>query len=75
MPLLAGPRATVGKEDGIDRGYYDAMVDAAVADISQYGDFEWFVSDDPYVKADDDTPPWFGPGEPYGDDATAFDVR
>lgn len=65
----------LGKEDGIDRGYYDAMVDAAVADISQYGDFEWFVSDDPYVKADDDTPPWFGPGEPYGDDATAFDVR
>lgn len=65
----------LGKEDGIDRGYYDAMVDTAVADISQYGDFEWFVSDDPYVKADDDTPPWFGPGEPYGDDATAFDVR
>ena len=68
-------REVVDKKTGIDRGYYDAMVDAAVADISQYGDFEWFVSDDPYVKADDDTPPWFGPGEPYGDDATAFDVR
>lgn len=85
MPLLAGPRATVGwsprwssiwvRKTASTGGYYDAMVDAAVADISQYGDFEWFVSDDPYVKADDDTPPWFGPGEPYGDDATAFDVR
>lgn len=36
------------KEDGIDRSYYDAMVDEAVHDISQFGDFEWFVSDDPY---------------------------
>lgn len=63
------------KEDGIDRGYYDAMVDAAVADISKYGDFEWFVSDDPYVKAEDDTPPWFGAGEPHENETTPFDVR
>ncbi|MFR2386644.1 MAG: hypothetical protein ACLS73_18720, partial [Bilophila wadsworthia] len=63
------------KEDGIDRGYYDAMVDAAVADISKYGDFEWFVSDDPYVKVEDDTPPWFSAGEPYENDTTPFDVR
>lgn len=64
----------LGKEDDIDRGYYDALVDAAATDISAFGDLEWFVSDDPYVK-EDDTPPWFGPGEPHGDDATAFDVR
>ena len=64
----------LGKEDDIDRGYYDALVDAAATDISVFGDLEWFVSDDPYVK-EDDTPPWFGPGEPHGDDATAFDVR
>lgn len=63
------------KEDGIDRGYYDAMVDTAVADISKYGDFEWFVSDDPYVKVEDDTPPWFGAGEPHENDTTPFDVR
>ena len=25
------------------------MVNEAVADISQYGDFEWFVSDSPYL--------------------------
>lgn len=64
----------LGKEDDIDRGYYDALVDAAATDISAFGDLEWFVSDDPYIK-EDDTPPWFGPGEPHGDDTTAFDVR
>lgn len=31
------------KEDMIDRSYYDVMVDEAVKDISQYGDFEWFT--------------------------------
>ena len=33
-------------EEYIDRSYYNALVDAAVDTISQYGDFEWFVSDD-----------------------------
>lgn len=63
----------LGKENDIDRSYYDALVDAAATDISKFGDFEWFVSDDPYVK--DNTPPWNAPGEPHGDDATPFDVR
>lgn len=36
----------LGKEDVIDRSYYDKLVDNAVTDISKYGDFEWFVSDD-----------------------------
>ena len=60
------------KEDGIDRSYYDAMVDAAVHDISQYGDFEWFVSDDPYVQPNpsDDIPPWVAPGEPWQEEAS-----
>ena len=35
-----------GKEDTIDRSYYDRLVDDAVSTISKYGDFEWFVSDD-----------------------------
>ena len=68
----------LGKEDGIDRSYYDAMVDEAVHDISQYGDFEWFVSEDPYVQPNpsDDIPPWETPGEPWqAEPATAFDVR
>jgi hypothetical protein len=35
---------TLGKEQDIDRGYYRAMVDEAVASISKYGDFEAFAS-------------------------------
>ena len=30
----------------IDRSYYDNLVNEAVDAISQYGDFEWFVSND-----------------------------
>ena len=37
------------REDDIDRSYYDKLVDDAVSTIIAYGDFEWFVSDDPYV--------------------------
>lgn len=37
----------LGKEDDIDRSYYDKLVDDAAAAIGKYGDFEWFVSDDP----------------------------
>ena len=33
-------------EEYIDMSYYRSLVDAAVETISQYGDFEWFVSDD-----------------------------
>ena len=32
----------------IDYSYYDALVNGAVDTISEYGNFEWFVSDDPY---------------------------
>lgn len=63
------------KEDGIDRGYYNALVDTAVNDISQYGDFEWFVSNDPYVKTEGDTPPWDAAGQPWEDSSSPFDVR
>ena len=64
---------SLGKENGIDRSYYDAMVDTAANDISKYGDFEWFVSDDPYITQN--TPPWFGAGDPHEEDSTPFDVR
>ena len=36
----------LGKQDDIDLSYYDRLVDAAVETISEFGDFEWFVSDD-----------------------------
>jgi hypothetical protein len=40
---------TLGKEADIDRSYYDKLVDAAVETIAQFGDFEYFASDDPYI--------------------------
>ena len=35
---------TLGKEDDIDRSYYNVLVDAAVETISEYGDFEGFIA-------------------------------
>jgi hypothetical protein len=35
---------TLHKEKDIDMRYFDKLVDAAKDNISQYGDFEWFVS-------------------------------
>ena len=39
-----------GKEKDIDRSFYENLINDAIDTISKYGDFEWFVSDDPYVK-------------------------
>lgn len=41
-----------GNEENIDRSYYNKLVDDAVETISQYGDFEMFVSDDPIPEED-----------------------
>ncbi len=49
------------KEADINRSYYDNMVSDAMDTISQYGDFEWFVSDDPYIEKTKDVPPWMMP--------------
>lgn len=40
----------MGKRDAIDRSFYEKLVDEAVETISEFGDFEWFISDDPYIK-------------------------
>lgn len=40
----------LNKENSIDTSYYDNLVNDAVDTISKFGDFEWFVSDDPYIK-------------------------
>lgn len=37
---------TLHMEDAVDRSYFDRLVDEAVTDISAFGDFEWFESDD-----------------------------
>lgn len=46
----------LGKEKDIDRSYYDKLVDEAIESISQYGDFEWFASDDPYIPKKKEEP-------------------
>lgn len=48
-------------EDSIDRSYFDKMVDEAADTIAQYGDLEWFVSDDGGM------PPWQKHDLPWGD--------
>ena len=63
----------LGKQDDIDRRYYNSLVDDAVKSLSSYGDFERFVADELFIS--DHTPPWFGPGEPYEEETTPFDVR
>lgn len=63
----------LGKENDIDRTYYNNLVDEAVKSLSSYGDFERFVVDEPFVS--DNTPPWFGAGEPHEEEPTPFDVR
>lgn len=63
----------LGKENDIDRTYYNNLVDEAVKSLSSYGDFERFVADEPF--ASNNTPPWFGAGEPHEEEPTPFDVR
>lgn len=48
---------TLGKEDAIDKSYYRKLVDDAVDAISQYGDFERFVADEPFGTPGIDFPP------------------
>ena len=33
-----------GKEDDIDKSYYNKLVDDAVSTISEFGDIEWFIN-------------------------------
>ena len=39
----------VQMEDNIDTSYYDKLCNDAIDNINFFGDFEWFVSDDPYI--------------------------
>ena len=60
-------------EESIDKTYFNKEVDDAVKEISKYGDFEWFASDDSGM------PPWQKPDIPWGDvqeeTARNFEVR
>lgn len=68
----------LGKEDCADHGYYRNLVNEAKASIAEFGDFEWFVSDDPVPeveekKAEDGVAPWQKPDIPDVDDIP-FDI-
>lgn len=52
---------TLGKENDIDHTYYHKLCDEAMSTIAAYGDYEWFVSDEPYVPGAqiyNETVPW-----------------
>ena len=51
------------KEEDIDKTYFTKLVDEAIASINNYGDFEWFASDDPYISTD-----------PIEKDSLGFDI-
>ena len=58
---------TLGKEVDIDKSYHRALVDKAVGFVSEHGDFERFVADEPYIDPaelefppDDDLPYYIG---------------
>lgn len=52
-------------EDQVDLSYYRSLVDDAIANISKFGDFEWFVSDDSmpdeHPVDESNSIPWFMP--------------
>lgn len=56
---------TLAKENNVDFAYYRGLVDDAIQNVSQYGDFDWFISDliqeqEPPIGFND-SPPWFSP--------------
>lgn len=36
------------KQDDVDMRYYNKLVNEAIETIDQYGDYEWFSSNEPY---------------------------
>lgn len=60
----------LGKESDIDRSFYNKLVDDAVEAISKYGDFEQFVSDDPYIPEEKPKEP----SDPYNFMNTPIDA-
>ena len=48
------------KEKYIDENYFRNLVDDAISNISKFGNFEWLISDSPYLKKNDN-PPWILP--------------
>lgn len=49
---------TLNLYDKIDKKYYERQVDQAVIDISKFGDFEWFTSENTPRDSEDSAVPW-----------------
>ena len=49
------------KEDDIDMNYFEDLAQAAIDNISKYGDFDLFVSDTPYEKGMFESVPFDSP--------------
>lgn len=63
----------LSKQNDIDRSYYDKLVNDAIDTINKYGDFEWFVSDDPYICTRPDWPP--EDNLPWSEEPNMFAIR
>lgn len=64
-----------GNDGLIDKSFYRKLVDDAIDTISKFGDYSWFVSDDPYVG-----PNYDSSGRPIydredDDGVCPFDIR
>lgn len=60
---------TLGKQELIDTGYFERLVEEAKAAIAEFGDAEWFIN------GTDDIPPWEAAEQPWNDEGNAFAVR
>ena len=62
---VAGAEISAGFENIIDKTYYDKLAQDAIDAISKYGDFNWFVSDEPYIPKKDNVYFMYMPKEQY----------
>lgn len=53
---ISGAELIAGNDGIIDRSYYDKLVNDAIESISKYGDYEWFISEDPYISKEKPLP-------------------
>lgn len=53
---ISGAELITGNDGIVDRSYYDKLVNDAIESISKYGDYEWFISEDPYIPKEKPLP-------------------
>ena len=53
---ISGAELISGNDGIVDRSYYNKLVNDAIESISKYGDYEWFISEDPYIPKEKPLP-------------------